>query len=112
MNNNVEIGPGRLPGQVDLSDDTTNVHDGAAILHGVFVHTAMSAQACPIEDGSGGTDWISIPASTGAGTWIECGGVHYSTGLFVNPDDSATGKITLVYSTDHEGQVGSGAGLP
>ena len=39
---------------VDLSDNSTTVFDGPCLLYGVYINTALSAQACPIQDGSQG----------------------------------------------------------
>ena len=112
MSNKVTQAPDHLAASVDLSNDTTNVYNSPALLHGVHVHTALSAQACPIEDGGGGTVLFNIPASTAGGTWLEAGSMRFGTGIFVNPDNSAAGRITVVYTPDLEGLAGSGAGLP
>lgn len=108
MKNETTQAATHIPSLVDLSDNTTNVYAGPAQLVGVHVHTAITAQACPIEDGTGGTAFFNIPASTAAGTWLEAGNMRYTVGLFVNPDDAATGKITVVYTPIHDGLTGSG----
>lgn len=98
-----------IPSVVDLSDNSTTVYAGAAQLVGVHVHTTLSAQDCPIEDGTDGTAFFNIPASTAAGTWLEAGNMRYTSSLYVDPDDSATGQITVVYTPIHDGLAGSGA---
>lgn len=80
---------------VDVGDNSTTVCAGQAILRGIYVNTALSAHALPILDGS--TTIFTVPASTIAGTWIPFGDVHFTTSIVVNPDDSATGSITVVY---------------
>ena len=82
---------------VDLSNDSTAVTQYDTILRGVHVQGTTSAQACPIKNGSGGTTIFSIPASSVAGIWYECGDTRMDKGIFVDPDNSATGTITVVY---------------
>jgi len=107
----VAASPENLYKIVDLSDNDTQVYGGPAILLGVHVHTVLSAHACPIKDGgTSGVEPFAIPASTAAGTWIEGGNMRFTTDIHVDPDDSATGQITVVYIPDHEGLAGDGAG--
>lgn len=80
---------------VDVSVDTTTVYNGPAILFGVYVNTALSAQALPIQDGS--TTVVSIAASAAVGTNITFPGIRFETSLIVNPNDSATGSVTVAY---------------
>jgi hypothetical protein len=80
---------------VNLATDVTVVTTRPAKLLGAYVTTAMSAQACPIEDG-GGTVVAALPASSAVGSDINCYGVVMS-GITVNPDDAATGVITVIY---------------
>jgi len=82
---------------VDLSTDSTSVTAYEAILRGIHIQTATSAQACPIKDGSGGTTVFTIPASSAGGIWYECGDVTLQKGIFVDPDNSATGTISVIY---------------
>ena len=90
---------------VDLSTNITTIDTGKCLLRGVSVTTALSAHACPITDG---TDTkISIPASSGIGTWVE-GGDHICSALYVDPDDSGTGQVTVIYKRFHDGLAGSG----
>ena len=110
MNNSVELSPGRLWTVVDLETDSTEVYGGPAQLVGVHIHTGISAQNCPIKDDT--SDAFQIPASAATGEWYEAANMRYTTNITVDPDNSATGKITVVYIPDHEGLVGSGAGLP
>ena len=92
---------------VDLTDNSTTIVSQKARLRGVYINTDISAQAVAIEDS--GTTIFSIPASAIAGTWFEFGDTNFQTTLVVNPDDSATGSITVVYAPDYSGLAGSGA---
>jgi hypothetical protein len=113
MSNKVSAAPESQYKIVDLSDNDTTVYSGAAQLLGIHVRDAMSAHACPLKDGgTSGANPFTVPASTSVGTWIEGGNMRFATDLVVDPDDAATGFITVVYIPDNEGQVGSGAGLP
>lgn len=80
---------------VDASNNSTTVYNGPAILFGVYVNTALSAQALPIQDGS--TTVVSIAASAAVGTNITFPGIRFETSLIVNPDDAATGSVTVAY---------------
>ena len=82
-------------GIVDVSDNTTTVYTGACMLYGVYVNTVLSAHACPITDGA--TTVVTLPASAAVGTYIVLPGVRFDTSLIVNPNDAATGSITVVY---------------
>lgn len=80
---------------VDLSTDSTTVHTGSALIRGAYVSEQLSAQDVNILDGA--TTVFVIPASTFAGTWIPFGDVHFTTSIIVDPDNSATGSITVIY---------------
>jgi hypothetical protein len=81
---------------VVVDDNSTTVFTGPCILYGVYVNTVLSAHACPIQDGT--TAVITLPASLAAGTNLTFpGGIRFNTSLVVDPNDSATGNITLTY---------------
>jgi len=80
---------------VDLSDNVTTVSSVPAILYGVYVNTVLSADACPIEDGT--TAVITLVASLAAGSNLQFPGVRFDTSLVVDPDDAATGNITVIW---------------
>jgi len=80
---------------VDLSVDAGATITGPCILLGIYVNVAMSAHAVTI--GDGGTTKITLPASTAAGTNMNCYGAIFSTSIVVTPNASSTGTITLFY---------------
>jgi len=80
---------------VNVADNTTTVYDGPALLFGVYVNTALSANALPIQDDA--TTVVTIAASAAVGTNITFPGIRFETKLIVNPDDAATGSITVAY---------------
>lgn len=80
---------------VSVNDNSTTVFNGPAILYGVYVNTALSAEAVPITDGA--TTVVSIPASSAAGVSILYPGIRFGTSLIVNPNDASTGSITVAY---------------
>ena len=80
---------------VDVADNSTTVVSNGARLRGIRINTSLSAHALPIKDGA--TTVITIPASSVAGAWIECGDMRFVNSLIVDPDDAATGSITVVY---------------
>lgn len=80
---------------VDLSTDSTTVNAAASLVLGVIVTEALSAHACPIKDGS--TTVLTIPASAAIGDSYSLEGVIFQTSLVVDPDNAATGRITVIY---------------
>ncbi len=109
MSNEVSTAAEFLTSVVDLSTDSTTVFAYPVILRGISVNVALSAHAVPITDGS--ITRFQVPSAASVGQWIECGDSRMAT-LVVDPDNAATGKITVVYKPDNAGQAGSGAGLP
>ena len=106
----VGVAPEFLSGIVDLADDSTTVFNGPVLLRGIHVVSTLSAQDVLILDGV--TQIGTIPGSAGPGTWVEFGDQRLDTSLIIDPDDAATGDISVVYKPNHEGLAGSGAGLP
>ena len=82
-------------GVVDVADNSTTVSTKPALLVGVYVNTVLSAHACPILDGA--VSVITLKASLAAGTMLDFPPTRFETSLVVDPDDSATGNITLFY---------------
>jgi len=80
---------------VPIADDTTTVYTGPVMLHGVYINTVLSAQVLPIKDGA--TTVITIPASAAAGSHYPIPGIRFETSLIVDPDNAATGNVTVAY---------------
>lgn len=80
---------------VDVSDNSTTVVDGPAILYGIYVNTVLSNHALPVKDGS--TTVVTVVAQAAAGTSIRYPGIRFNTSLVVDPNDAATGSITVAY---------------
>lgn len=82
---------------VDLSTDSTTITSDPALLRGIFIQTANSAQAVPVKNGASGTTVFTIPASSSGGIWYECGDTRMELGITIDPDNSATGTISVVW---------------
>ena len=81
---------------VDLADDTTTVFDGPCVLFGLTVTTALTAQDLPVQDGT--TNVIAaLPASAVVGTTTQYAGIRCNTSLIVDPDNAATGRVTVIW---------------
>lgn len=80
---------------VDIADNSTIVHTGKVLLRSIHVNTVLSAHPVPILDDVSAA--FTIPASTAAGSTFHFGDVIFNTSIIVDPNDSATGNITLVY---------------
>jgi hypothetical protein len=80
---------------VDVATDSTTVCSGPATLRAIIVNTALSAHTCPIKDGT--TTVFTLPASQAVG-FIDLYGIKFRSSLIVDPNDSGTGNITLVWA--------------
>lgn len=80
---------------VNLSSDITTVYTGAGYIIGFYVNVSPGVGTTLIKDGTNAI--ISIPVGLTAGTWIPLGDIEFLTSLVVDPDNSATGSITIVY---------------
>lgn len=80
---------------VDVSDNSTTVFTGPCILFGAYVNTVLSNHVLPIQDGS--TTVVSLVALAAAGTSILYPGIRFDTSLIVNPNDAATGSVTIAF---------------
>ena len=83
---------------VDLAPDLPKVLRTATIVRSIYVNTTLSAHACNLDNGS--DTLVILPASLAAGTVIDFGGelgVLFDNSLIVDPDNSATGSITIFY---------------
>lgn len=81
---------------VDLATDADVVVTASpALLLGVYVLVGMSAHAAIIKNSS--TAVITLPASTAAGTQIDCKGSTFSTNITVESDNSGTGTLLIFW---------------
>jgi hypothetical protein len=81
---------------VDVAADSTTVYTGPCIYYGAVVTTALSAHALPIQDGATVIDSFAASSAVGsAHIWTH--GLRCATSLVVDPNDSATGRITVAY---------------
>src|SRR5215204_7221787 len=81
---------------VDVADNSTTVHTGPCIYYGATVTTVLSAHALPVLDGAVTID--SFAASAAVGTYHGfMHGVRCATSLIVDPNDAATGNVTVYY---------------
>lgn len=80
---------------VNVADDSTTIYTGKCIYYGAAVTTALSAHALPIMDGSNTID--SFAASSAVGVVHSWPGIVCLTSLVVDPNNSATGNITVFY---------------
>ncbi len=102
----IEQGPEWQYTVVDASTDSTTVYSGPCMVKSMWVQTVLSAHVCPILDGA--VPISSFAASAAVGTKIEFDGVKFVTSLIIDPDNSATGKIIVVWKANHDGQAGPG----
>jgi hypothetical protein len=82
--------------RVDLSVDSTTTIGIPAVLGNIWIHTTISAHACPVLDGA--VELFSIPSGATAGTaYTFLYGTVCQTSLIINPDDAATGILVVQY---------------
>ena len=95
---------------VDVADNSTTVSTGPCMVKSMWVQTVLSAHVVPILDGAVAID--SFAASAAVSTKKEFDGVKFVTSLIIDPNDAGTGKIIVVWKPNHDGQAGTGYGLP
>lgn len=80
---------------IDVANDSTTIVTGRCFLYGIYINTALSAHALPSDNGS--TTRVTLIASLAAGQMLQFPGVLFDTSLIVDPNDAATGNITVFY---------------
>jgi len=109
MSNKCSVAPQWVYSEVDVADNSTTVFSGPCLLRAAWVTTALSAHAVPILDGgASGTNIGTFAASAAILDKIEFYDMRVETDLFVDPNDSGTGKIIFLYAPNHDGLAGSG----
>jgi len=81
---------------VDLATNSTEISAEPCLVRGIYVNTVLSAHPCPIKDGTTG-QIFTIPSASAAGLDIPFGPARFEENLTVDPDDAATGSITVTY---------------
>ena len=81
--------------EVDLSDNITTILNVPALCKGVYINVKTSDHAIPIMDDT--TEKFKVPAQAAAGNAYAFGPARFEDKLIIDPDDSATGNITVVY---------------
>jgi len=66
-----------------------------ALLCGVYVNTVLSAHTVIFKDNT--TAIITLPASLSAGTLLRFPPIRFETSLNIDPDDTSTGNVTVIY---------------
>ena len=80
---------------VDTSTDSVTVNNAPSLLLGVFVNTVLSAHTVILKDNT--TSVFTLPASLAAGTLLRLPATRFETSLIVDPDNSSTGNITVLW---------------
>jgi hypothetical protein len=80
---------------VNVADNSTTVYASPCIYYGSIVTTVLSAHALPIQDGTTVIDSYAASAAVGTAHLLTHG-VRCAS-LVVDPDDAATGRITVFY---------------
>ncbi len=81
---------------VNVATDSTTVYNGPCLYYGTIVTTVLSAHAVPIMHCSNTVG--SFAASSAVGTaHLFQHGIRINTSLVVDPDNSGTGTVTVLY---------------
>lgn len=92
---------GFITSVVNTATDSTTVYTGAGKIRGVYINITLSNHTVIIKDDS--SNMFTIPANSPAGSWFPLGDAEFLTSLVVDPDNSSTGNITVVYNPyNHE----------
>ena len=82
--------------EVDLATNADVVVSAVpCVLLGLYANVVFSAHAVNVIDDV--TTKLILPASTAAGTKIDCHSAIFATNLSINSDDSATGKLVVFW---------------
>lgn len=82
---------------VDVADNSTTISATPAMFYSIHVNTGLSAHALPVKDGTATV--FSLAASAAAGTnLVVPEGIPFATSLIVDPHDSGTGSVTVVWA--------------
>jgi|TARA_R110000823_G_scaffold281365_1_gene399601 hypothetical protein len=96
MSQNATTAPEFLYSVQDTSTDgPTAIYASPCLLRGVYVNTALSAHTVIFKDNT--TAVITLPASLAAGTYVPLGDIRIESSLNIDPNDSSTGNLTVVY---------------
>lgn len=86
---------GWLSFKLNLTTDSQVIYNGPCVLKAIHINTTISAHAVDINNG--GTGVFKIPASATQGTRFDFDETEFLTNLTIDPDNSATGIIVVVY---------------
>jgi hypothetical protein len=81
--------------QDTANNGPTVIHNGPALLFGVYVNTVLSAHTVIFKDDN--QVRITLPASLAAGSERTFHGARFETSLVIDPDDASTGNVTVFY---------------
>lgn len=84
-----------MKARVDLATDLTTIANVPCLVKGAYINTQLSDHACEVKDGS--SNAYTIPANAAPGNAYAFGPARYETSLIVDPDNAATGSITIDY---------------
>ena len=78
-----------------VNDGPTTIHNGPALLFGIYVNTVLSAHTVELKDGT--SSKITLPASLAAGSEKDFHGARFETSLIIQPNPSSTGVVVVFY---------------
>jgi hypothetical protein len=78
-----------------VNDGPTTIHNGPALLFGVYVSTVLSAHTVLLKDATDSK--ITLPASLAAGSNLNFYGARFETSLIISPNASSTGVVVVFY---------------
>ncbi len=73
----------------------TTILSVPALVQAVYINTALNAYEVVLKDGA--TSVYTIPAGAAAGNKYGFGPTRFETSLVIDPNDSATGSVTIEY---------------
>ena len=82
--------------RVDTSDNLTTIESVACLVKGVYINSTLSNHVVEIMDDT--SKVFTIPAGATAGNAYDFDTTRFEDKLIVDPDDSSTGSITIMYN--------------
>lgn len=101
---NINSDPDFEPYFYDEASGSGLVTGKYVLLRGIIVLESNNVQN-NITNGASGSVVATIPANSGVGTWIECGEMKLTDGVYFNENSATSGQFSFVAKKYVKGQI-------
>ena len=99
MTNQVESAAKYYHSVVDLATNSTIVAAAGGTVRGVYLHDNLAYDLLLTDNA---VTVFKIPSGLGAGSFVDLGDVRFETDVTVDPNDAATGTVTVIYRPSNQ----------